>query len=93
VADRTSDAAADAAFNDLAEALRCYLEAKDWKALVVGRPRIQQQPGAREFDYEFVVEFTGGKRRGAPGDGGASGGQRNDRVVRTPDDDEGGSQR
>jgi hypothetical protein len=54
---------ADAAFTRLSSALGEYLEAQGWSALVVGRPRIQQQPGAREFNYEFVMDFTGGKKK------------------------------
>lgn len=54
---------ADAAFTRLTSALSEYLEAIGWSALVVGRPRVQQQPHAREFNYEFVVDFTGGKKK------------------------------
>jgi hypothetical protein len=31
----------------------------------VGHPRIQQQPDAAAMNYEFVVRFTGGKKRTA----------------------------
>lgn len=54
---------ADAAFTRLSTALGEYLETIGWSAVVVGRPRIQQQPLAQEFNYEFVVDFTGGKRK------------------------------
>lgn len=50
---------ADAAFTRLSTALGEYLEAIGWSALVVGRPRVQQQPLARKFNHEFVVDFTG----------------------------------
>jgi hypothetical protein len=53
----------DAAFTRLSTALAEYLDAIGWSALVVGRPRIQQQPGALEFNYEFVVDFTGGTKK------------------------------
>lgn len=58
-----SSARKRAAFNDMADAIGKYLKSIGWSALVVGRPRIQQQPLAREFNYEFVVDFTGGKRK------------------------------
>lgn len=40
-----------------------YLEHVGWSALVIGHARIQQQPLARKFNYEFVVDFTGGKKK------------------------------
>lgn len=54
----------DQAFADFADALGRYLASIGWSAVVVGRPRIQQQPLARAFNYEFVVDFTGGEKRG-----------------------------
>jgi len=53
----------DDAFGPLAFAVGDYLKSLGWTALVVGSPRIQQQPGDREFNYEFVVRFTGGKKK------------------------------
>ncbi len=50
-------------FKRFADALAVYLEAVGWRAIVVGHPRIQQQPDARAMNYEFVVQFTGGKKR------------------------------
>jgi hypothetical protein len=50
-----------AAFNRLADAFSGYLKTIGWSALVVGSPRIQKPPGEREFNYEFVLRFTGGK--------------------------------
>jgi hypothetical protein len=40
-----------------------YLETVGWTALVVGNPRIQQQAGEQKMNYEFVVKFTGGKKK------------------------------
>lgn len=51
-----------AAFVTFSDALAVYLQSIGWNAVVVGRPRIQQEPHAREFNFEFVVEFTGGKK-------------------------------
>lgn len=48
-------------FDRLAVAIGAYLETIGWRAIVVGNPRVQQQPTEREFNYEFVVRFTGGK--------------------------------
>jgi hypothetical protein len=50
-------------FGRLAAALGDYLESVGWSAVVVGRPRVQQQPGASTFNYEFVVSFTGGQKK------------------------------
>lgn len=58
-----SSARKRAAFNDLAGAIGQYLKTVGWTALVVGRPRIQQQPLAREFNFEFVVDITGRKKK------------------------------
>lgn len=58
-----SSARKRAAFNDMADAIGKYLKTIGWSALVVGRPRVQQQPLARNFNFEFVVEFTGGKKK------------------------------
>ena len=55
------------AFNALADAIAAYLESIGWRALVVGSPRIQHQLLEREFNYEFVVRFTGGRKKPAKG--------------------------
>lgn len=52
----------EAAFSALATAVGAYLTSIGWSALVVGNPRVQQQPLARPMNFEFVVQFTGGKR-------------------------------
>lgn len=39
-----------------------YLEKKGWKVLVIGSPRIEQQPGDLQFNYEFILRFTGKKK-------------------------------
>ncbi len=57
----TAQAASRAAFITFSDALGVYLETLGWRAIVVGSPRVQQQPGERDFNYEFVVRFTGGK--------------------------------
>ena len=54
---------AEAPFDRLAVAVGAYLETIGWRAIVVGNPRVQQQPGDRELNYEFVVRFTGGKKK------------------------------
>lgn len=41
-----------------------FLERREWKVLVIGSPRIQQQPGDLQFNYEFVLKFTGKKLNG-----------------------------
>lgn len=51
------------AFEHLAEALGVYLDAVGWRVLVVDTPRVQQQPGERALNYEFVVRFTGGRKK------------------------------
>jgi len=53
-----------AAFNDMADAIGRYLKTVGWSALLVASPRIQQQLGARAFNYEFVVQFTGAQKKG-----------------------------
>lgn len=40
-----------------------YLETIGWSAVVMGGARVQQQPSAAKFNYEFVVDFTGGKKK------------------------------
>ena len=40
-----------------------YLDTVGWSAFVIGRARVQQQPGARMLNYEFVVDFTGRKKK------------------------------
>jgi hypothetical protein len=49
-------------FGRLSVALADYLESVGWSAVVVGEPRVQQQPGERAFNFEFVVRFTGGQK-------------------------------
>jgi hypothetical protein len=39
-----------------------YLNTIGWQAVVIGGARIQQQAGERQYNYEFVVKFTGGKK-------------------------------
>lgn len=39
-----------------------FLEKQGWKVLVIGSPRIMQQPGELAFNYEFVLRFTGKKK-------------------------------
>lgn len=47
-------------WESLVEAVAIYLSSVGWQALVIGNPRIQHQPGEdRNFNYEFVVRFTG----------------------------------
>lgn len=41
-----------------------FLERRGWKVLVIGSPRIQQQPGDLQLNYEFVLKFTGKKLNG-----------------------------
>lgn len=44
-------------------ALRAYLETIGWSVVVVGKPQIRGFDGDRPLGkFEFVVEFTGGKR-------------------------------
>jgi hypothetical protein len=68
MAERTGEDAAAAAFTDLADALERYLNANGWTVAVVGSPRIQQPLGERPFNYEFVVRFTGGRKKEAGAD-------------------------
>lgn len=42
-----------------------YLETVGWRAFVIGNARVQQQAGERKMNYEFVVKFTGGKKKTA----------------------------
>jgi len=60
--DAVAAVVAPKAFEHLAEAVGVYLESVGWSAVVVGNPRVQHQPDARKFNYEFVVSFTGGKK-------------------------------
>lgn len=50
-------------FGRLTQEINRYLETVGWRALVIGNARIQQQAGERKFNYEFVVRFTGGKKK------------------------------
>lgn len=53
-------------FGRLTLEINRYLNTVGWSALVIGRARVQQQPGARKFNFEFVVDFTGGKKKAQP---------------------------
>jgi hypothetical protein len=59
--DAVAEVVAREAFKHLADAVGVYLAAVGWRALLVGNPRVEQQPGDRQFNYEFVVRFTGSK--------------------------------
>ncbi len=45
------------------QAVADYLERNGWKVVVIGSPRVQKQPGEREYNYEFVLRFTGHQTR------------------------------
>lgn len=62
-ANAVGEVVAPKAFEHLAEAIGVYLDAVGWRVLVVGSPRVQHQPGEAEFNYEFVVRFTGGRKQ------------------------------
>ena len=49
-----------APFDSLAASAVAFLESKGWKVFVIGDPRIDKSPG--DFDYEFVLRFTGMKK-------------------------------
>ena len=49
------------AFAQMVEAIAIFLSTVGWQAIVIGEPRIQQRPGAGQFNYEFAVRFTGQK--------------------------------
>lgn len=53
-------------FGRLTQEIGRYLETVGWRAIVIGHARVQQQAGERQFNYEFVVKFTGGKKKDAP---------------------------
>lgn len=36
-----------------------FLQSKGWNVVVIGSPRIQKPPDDAEFNYEFVLRFTG----------------------------------
>lgn len=60
------------AWESLVEATAIYLSTVGWQALVIGSPRIQHHPGEdRNFNYEFVVRFTGKKVEDGDGKAGA----------------------
>jgi hypothetical protein len=40
-----------------------FLKSIGWNVVVIGSPRIQKQPLDHEFNYEFVVRFTGAPPR------------------------------
>ncbi len=50
-------------FGRLAIAIGDYLDTIGWSAVIVGRPRIQQQPLANKFNYEFVLDFSGSQKK------------------------------
>jgi len=50
-------------FGRLGLALQAYLETKGWSVVIVGNPRVQQQPYAGKFNYEFVVKFSGSQQK------------------------------
>ena len=52
-------------FGRLGLALQAYLETKGWSVVMVGNSRVQQQPYAGKFKYEFVVEFVGSPQQTA----------------------------
>lgn len=33
-----------------------------WNVVVIGSPRVQHQPGECQYNFEFVVRFTGAKK-------------------------------
>lgn len=39
------------------------IESNGWKVLVIGSARIQQPLFANQYNYEFVVSFTGAKKQ------------------------------
>lgn len=53
------------AFNKMADAIGAYLETVGWKAMVIGGNKIQQPIGSAKMNFEFVVTFTGGKKKNA----------------------------
>lgn len=59
IADRMLDAIAD------------FLKSKGAKVIVIGSPRVQKPPDGREFNYEFVVTYTGSPPKPATGETGA----------------------
>lgn len=50
---------------DPLEQIAKYIESKGWSVIVIGPAKIQQQIGAPEFNFEFVVNFTGAKKETA----------------------------
>ena len=44
-----------------------FLQARGWNVVVIGSPRVQKQPGDAEFNYEFVLRFTGSPPKGTEG--------------------------
>jgi hypothetical protein len=47
------------AFDRMAKEVGKFLQTIGWKALVIGIPRVQQQPGELKYNFEFVMRFTG----------------------------------
>lgn len=58
--------APDVVGDAMLRAVSNYLIVGGWNVSVIGSPRIQQQPDARKFNYEFVLQFTGSKRSPSP---------------------------
>lgn len=50
-------------FGRLGLALQAYLKTRGWSVIVVGNPRIEKPGGSLEFNYEFVLPFTGGEKK------------------------------
>lgn len=48
-------------FGRLGLAVQAYLRTRGWSVVIVGPVRVQQQPHAGKFKYEFVLEFGGGQ--------------------------------
>lgn len=47
--------------DDLLTSTATYLEQNGWKVLVIGSPSIHHDPADLEFNYQFVLKFTGKK--------------------------------
>ena len=48
----------------LQKAIGEFIESKGWKVMVIGSMRIEQRNPRTKYNFEFVVGFTGKKRRG-----------------------------
>lgn len=47
--------------NNMLDTVAKYLEQNGWKVLVIGSPSVRHDPGDLEFNYQFVLKFTGKK--------------------------------